>query len=97
MKTSSPKVFTGYLDASAAGTTQAKRHTNHACASLDALRPKPQDKEAEIVKARNEPERCEAIEADAGEGGAEAVGFGGTSEAGAAAGRSFKSGGRGWW
>lgn len=42
-------------------------------------------------------ERCAADEADAGGGGAEAVGCCGLGEAEAAAGRSFKSGGRGWW
>jgi len=96
MKTSSPKVFTGCLDASAAGTTQAKRHTNHACAhrcfAAQAARQRGRGSERALAR-----ERCEADEADAGGGGAEAAGIGGTSEAGAAAGRSFKSGGRGWW
>lgn len=48
----------GCLDGSAAATTA--RNERHS--------------EAEIVKARHEPQRCEAIEADAGGGGAEAVG-----------------------
>ena len=82
-KTSSPKVFTGCLDASAAGTTQARRCTRHACASLTALRPKPQDKEAEIVSEalrtngaqQSRPMRAEVVR--------RRWGFGGTSEAGA--------------
>lgn len=59
MQTSSPKVFTGCLDACAAGTTQAKRCTNHACASLQRQRGRGSERSEERAgTVRSNRGRC---------------------------------------